>query len=638
MSDGGRGGGEARGPRERYAEEVASRDATLANLGGRSARLSTTRVVTFLAAAAALLVVDVAEGAPARAAGGIALLLGGLFVAQVVAHRRVRARIAWERALRGLAQEGGLRMERRWAALEEVLPVAEKRVAPPAPDHPYARDLDVLGEASLFRLAGPVTSERGRARLRSWLLEPGGAAEVAGRRAAVAELAPERGLRHDLAAHGRLHGSEDPPGTERFLAWAEATPWLLERRGLVALTRVLPALLVGLLVADLWFGAPPWWVVPALAHAELLRRHWRRVHADLTMAEDGVALLSAYVPQLRLVEGRAPTSPLLSELVGTLGVGPASASARLRGLARLLDTAQSRRNVFYAPLAFLLLADLHLARALDGWRARSGREVRAWLEALGTWEALSALAAVAHDHPDWVFPEASAEPVLEGEAVGHPLLPPEACVPNDVTVGPPGRFLLVTGSNMSGKSTLLRALGANAVLAAAGAPVCARRMSLPEVRVRTSMRIDDSLAQGVSLFMAELLRIRGIVEDADADRDEPPVLYLLDEILHGTNTAERRVAARAVIRHMLERRAIGAVSTHDLTLAAAPDLEAAAVPVHFRETVGREEGRTRLTFDYALRPGLATTRNALKLLEAVGLGGLVPETGEPGDCDEPPEP
>jgi DNA mismatch repair ATPase MutS len=188
---------------------------------------------------------------------------------------------------------------------------------------------------------------------------------------------------------------------------------------------------------------------------------------------------------------------------------------------------------------------------------------------------------------------------------------------------------------MSGKSTLLRALGTNVVLAHAGGPACADAMAVPPLRVRTSMRVDDSVTEGVSLFMAELLRIRDVVGAADEDGQAAPILYLLDEILHGTNTAERRVAARAVLRHLIARGAIGAVSTHDLTLAEAPDLQAAAVAVHFREqVVPGPDGRTRLTFDYRLRPGLATTRNALKLLDAVGLGGLEGLEG----TEEPEEP
>ncbi|HSG47009.1 MAG TPA: hypothetical protein VLA43_04240, partial [Longimicrobiales bacterium] len=335
------------------------------------------------------------------------------------------------------------------------------------------------------------------------------------------------------------------------------------------------------------------------------------------------ALVAAQVPQFAMVEEGPGSSELLTELTEGLGVGADSASARLRRLGRLLDTVTSRRNVVYAALSPVLLLDIHLALALDRWRAASGGSVRGWLDALGRWEALSALASLAFDHPDWSDPSFSrdADPRIVAFGVGHPLLTPKTCVRNDLEVGPTGTFLLVTGSNRSGKTTLLRAVGTNVVLAGAGAPVCARSLTLPHVRVHTSMRVDDSLAQGVSLFMAELLRIRGIVEAADAQG--PTVLYLLDEILHGTNTAERRVAARAVIRHLLGRNAVGAVSSHDLTLAEASDLDRAAAKVHFREQVERPDGRTKLTFDYTLRPGLATTRNALKLLDAVGLGELV---------------
>jgi DNA mismatch repair ATPase MutS len=290
------------------------------------------------------------------------------------------------------------------------------------------------------------------------------------------------------------------------------------------------------------------------------------------------------------------------------------------------DTVASRRNLIYATLAPGLMLDVHLCAALERWRRAHGPSVRKWVEALGAWEATAALATIAHDHPDWAYPILGSddEPVLEARGLGHPLLPPESCVRNDVAVGPPGTFLFVTGSNMSGKSTLLRAIGANAVLAAAGAPVCASSLRLPRVRVYTSMRVEDSLTEGVSLFMAELLRLKDVVEGARlAQAEGGRVLYLLDEILHGTNTEERGLAARAIVRHLIASGAIGAVSTHDLALADTPDLRPAAQSVHFREEVGARSGAQHaatLTFDYLLRPGVATTRNALALLEAVGLG------------------
>ena len=270
---------------------------------------------------------------------------------------------------------------------------------------------------------------------------------------------------------------------------------------------------------------------------------------------------------------------------------------------------------------------------LDRWRRSSGAVARGWIEALGEIEALSGLGSLAHDHPDWVFPtwhESDTVTGINAPGVGHPLLGDDECVRNDLEVGPPGSFLLVTGSNMSGKSTLLRAIGANCILAGVGAPVCAAKLEMPRVRIFTSMSIEDSLSQGVSLFMAQLLRVRSIVEAARMQAgDEGPVLYLLDEMLHGTNSSERQIAARAVLRHLLEQVAIGVVSTHDLALADAPDLAEVATCVHFRETVHREGGTTRLEFDYLMRPGLAQTSNALALLEAVGLDSLVDEADHP---------
>ena len=620
-----------RTPRDEYAARALEHEEILAGLRRDSLRLSTLRVVTFLATAAALLVVDVAEGTPARVALLLAVLLALGFVALVALHRRVRRRERWHRALQGLAREGILRLERRWAELADALPGTEASHVPPSPDHAYARDLDVFGEASLVRLAGPVTTECGRETLRAWLLAPARPDEAARRLAAVRELAPDLDLRMNFAAHGRLEAAAAPAGLHGFLTWAEGTSWLSSLWWARVGAWVLPPALIGLVLADILLGLPPYWAAPALVQMELLRRVWPPAHRDLTLAEAGASLVATQVPQFAMVETGPQSSPLLRDLTARLDVGSESASARLQRLGRLLDTVASRRNAVYAVLSVVLLLDVHLTVALDRWRRESGGDVRRWLDALGSWEALSALASLAYDHPDWCDPVFAHDGAarVSGVGMGHPLLLPQECVRNDLEVGPPGTFLLVTGSNMSGKTTLLRAVGANVILAGAGAPVCAQSLTLPEVRVHTSMRIDDSLAQGVSLFMAELLRIRGIVEAADADG--PPVLYLLDEVLHGTNTAERRVAARAVIRHLLARGAVGAVSSHDLTLAEASDLDAAASKVHFREQVERPGGRTKLTFDYLLRPGLATTRNALKLLDAVGLGDLVEGALRDGD-------
>jgi DNA mismatch repair ATPase MutS len=380
------------------------------------------------------------------------------------------------------------------------------------------------------------------------------------------------------------------------------------------------------LVGYVALGWLPWWLAPALGNLWVLRRIASPAGDAFRDSVLGGPPLRALVPQLDLLSGQEAADPALRAVVGRLGRGEDAARRHLDRLSRLLDFVESRRNLVYATLAPVLLLDVHLYTALDRWRTAHGAAARDWLEALGEWEALSALATLAYDHPDWTYPKLAtgSAPELKAKALGHPLLPPTRCVRNDVTVGPSGTFLFVTGSNMSGKSTLLRALGANAVLANAGAPVCAVALSLPPVRVHTSMRIEDSLAEGISLFMAELLRIKQVVEAAGStDGAGRPVLYLIDEILHGTNTAERRIAARGVVRHLLGSGAIGAVSSHDLTLAEAPEIESAAQAVHFREEVGSaDDAGAVLTFDFKLREGVATTRNALKLLEAVGLGEL----------------
>jgi hypothetical protein len=591
-------------------------------------RLSNLRVVTFLSVVAAFIAVDFVG----PSASWVAWALGGLFtvvfVGQVIAHRRARRAERREGALAAVAREGLLRLGRDWDALDDALPEAERASDEPRPDHAYAQDIGVTGRVSLTRLMGPVTSNAGRSMLRSWLLDAATPETVARRHGAVRELASLADLRAEYTALGRLNGPKALEGLGPFFHWAEGEAWTTSRPGLRVAAWLLPSVLFAGIAGQLVFGLPPWWIIPAVAQLVIVRQVARSIADEFSQAAVGGRALPALVSQLHLLSGRSWNDPLLLSLAARLGDDEEPAHRRLERLSRLLDTLESRRNLFYVVLAPVLMLDLHLSVALDRWRAAHGHALRDWLGALGEWEALSALATLAHDHPDWVDPTfvVGGDDQLDATALGHPLLHPDACVRNDVSVGPSGTFLFVTGSNMSGKSTLLRAIGANAVLAGAGAPVCATALTLPPVRVHTSMHIQDSLAEGISLFMAELLRIKKIVDLAGtADSQGRPVLYLLDEILHGTNTAERQIAARGVLRHLLASGAIGAVSTHDLTLADAPDLARAAHAVHFREEVeSRNDAQrgTMLTFDYELREGIATTRNALKLLDAVGLGAL----------------
>jgi DNA mismatch repair ATPase MutS len=315
---------------------------------------------------------------------------------------------------------------------------------------------------------------------------------------------------------------------------------------------------------------------------------------------------------------RHAESPAVRRRMDVLRDGDAPAA--LQSLERILSWNEVRHSTILYPIVQLLfLYDIHLAAALETWQERHGERAPRWFAALGEIEALSALATLAHDNPEWAYPRIGGDTIFRARGLGHPLIAPAVRVGNDVEVGPPGTLLLITGSNLAGKSTLLRAIGCNVLLANAGAPACAAELTLPRVRLYTSINVRDSLEDGLSLFATELKRVRFIV-DAAKESEQAPVLYLLDELLRGTNTEERRIAVASVLRHLLRAGAIGAIATHDLPIVEEAGVREAAVPVHFREEFIAADGRPGMRFDYRLRPGLATSTNALALLRIMGLG------------------
>jgi hypothetical protein len=528
---------------------------------------------------------------------------------------RERARLA---ALRAIQEEALARLDRRW----DDLPLPWTPDVPA--DHPYAGDLDIVGRASLFQLLDTTATRMGRETLARWLLAPAAAATAESRQGAVADLAPRLELRQEIDLRGRASADEEAD-PEPFLAWAEGPDGLTDTAWLRWAAWLGPGALLTLGVADLaGFTAWPFWVIPLLANLLIGATVARRAYATIAEVATAQRAIAAYAGQLDLLAAADLTDPALRDLQASLGAGPRSAPVMLRRLGRLAGMAIPPSSVLYVPLQALTLWDVHVLTALERWKRAGGGDARRWLTVLGDAEALSSLAGLRYDNPDWVFPDLrqdGAETTYHATMLGHPLLRDDGRVRNDVTIGPPGTFLLVTGSNMSGKSTLLRAIGVNAVLAQAGGPVCAEALSLPPVELWTSARVEDSLERGVSFFLAELQRLKLIVDAATRARERggPPVLYLLDEILQGTNTAERSVAARRVIAYLVEQGAIGAVSTHDLALADDPRLAMSAVPVHFTDTVGEGPDAPPMSFDYHLRPGVATTTNALRLMRLIGL-------------------
>jgi DNA mismatch repair ATPase MutS len=322
---------------------------------------------------------------------------------------------------------------------------------------------------------------------------------------------------------------------------------------------------------------------------------------------------------LALMCGPDRTAVRLRQLRERVGAGCGASEAVAR-LGRLIEWSELRRAaaLLHFPIQAFTLWDFHVLFAIERWRVRFGGAVGGWLAALAEIDALSVLASAAHDEPAWCMPVfQEAAPSYTARALAHPLLPAVRRVANDVEIGPPGSLLLVTGSNMSGKSTLLRAVGLNAVLAQAGAPVCAAALTMPPVELQTSIRVQDSLERGLSYFMAALAALKRVVDAAESRSPGSPVmLYLLDEVLQGTNSAERAIAVRGVVRHLLNAGAIGAMTTHDLSIAEAEPLSSAARLVHFTEQV-HEDGT--MTFDYHLRPGLAVSKNAIRLMQLIGI-------------------
>ncbi len=600
----------------RYRDATNRYTAERAAIARQSRSLSYARLVVFLAAAASVL--SVFPGPVSHTAARIGAGVAGfvLFFVLIAWHARIEWRERWAAALAQVNADAAARVSRDWNALPP------SPTAGPGPTHPYADDLDVFGHASVYQLLGCAGTDAGRATLAAWLAEGATPDVVRGRQEAVDELARLEEGRETFAALGRLIEPAREALDDLF-AWAEKGPWFTRRRAAMWAVRLLAGTIVGLLAVQIGGLIDRWlWLWPAGLSALMMAAFGKRIAQTFARVFSRFGLVRHHAALFAQMAGMPCSSPLLRRLQEELRASGTTAAREMTRLSRIEQMADFRRvAIFHPVVALVTLWDFHVLAALERWQKRAGPHLRQWYAALGQFDALAALASLRHDNPSWAFPEIDeSSAVLEARQLGHPLIAADRRVANDVTVGPPGGFLMVTGSNMSGKSTLLRAIGINVVLAQAGGPVCADRLRMPPLRPCTSIRVQDSLEAGVSYFMAALERLKLVVTTAKSARDGGPrVLYLLDEVLQGTNTAERQVAVRRVLRHLLDLPTIGVVTTHDLELAACDELAAACHPVHFAEGVEQDGEGVRLVFDYRLQPGIATSRNALKLLRSVGL-------------------
>jgi hypothetical protein len=537
---------------------------------------------------------------------------GAAFVALVVVHAHAEKTKGAALAAARFYERGLARLALAW----KELPSDTDRFR--SANHPYAGDLDIFGNASLMQVVDATETRFGEERLAALLsLERLGAwpNDTLARGQAARELAPRVAFREALATSaGVLSGEKSDPSA--LLLWAEGTEGQIHP-AFAWLAWVIPGLLGTVLVTGAAAHLPSG-TLTAIAVAEIAvaLAIGGRVGPMLAVVSARESSATRWRATLKTVERERFEAPLLVSLRAELTADGRSATVEMAALERIVGFVDARHNeVFRFVIGPLLMWDVHCAVALSRWRARAGRRVRRWLEVIGDTEALASLAAFAFEHPGFGWPEPSAVPLLEASGLAHPLIPADRRVGNDVHLPEAGRALVVTGSNMSGKSTLLRTIGINAVLAFAGAPVCARSMRIGPMRIATSMRVQDSLSQGVSHFYAEILRLKRIVDWA-AQRDADAVLFLLDEILHGTNSRERVRGASAVVRDLLAHGAMGVVSTHDLGITALErHLPGRVHNAHFEEQV---DG-TDMTFDYLLRPGIVQSSNALRLMRAVGI-------------------
>lgn len=479
-------------------------------------------------------------------------------------------------------------------------------------DHPYAADLDLFGDGSLFQLISLARTRSGEDTLASWLVAPSTPVAVRGRQEAVQALQGNLDLREDLSILGEEVEAAIHPASMK--SWGTAPP-ILNRLWMRYVAMASGLLSLAALLGWMFFSTGPWpslilWTLQSIL-ALSVRKGVRQVTGSLEDPERDLELLSRILTRLeqeRFQGGR------LGELSGSLATGGMPPSRCIRQLARLADLLSAMHNQLFAPFGLLLMWSTQFAFAIEAWRQRYGGNIPGWLDAVGEFEALSSLAGYAYEHPADPFPEIVERSFLvEGAELGHPLLSAERCIRNDVRLDPSLRLLVVSGSNMSGKSTLLRTVGVNVVLALAGAPVRAGSMKLSPVAVGATLRIQDSLQEGSSRFYAEITRLRQIMERTSG---ELPVLFLIDEILAGTNSHDRAIGAAGLIRSLLDRSAAGLVTTHDLALAQlADDLGDLAANVHFEDHLA--DGR--MEFDYRLRSGVVKKSNALELMRSIGL-------------------
>ncbi len=540
------------------------------------------------------------------------VLLAGvlIFIYLVVHHRKLKNLYQYISKLREVNESSVLRLEGKWIDFKD------KGLEFRNENHGFSFDLDIFGQGSLFQWINRGKTSMGRKRLANLLTTTGQSSNtIIPRQDAIQELTKKSWWRHRLQAEANMIVREDVE-KEELISWAVRRNTFFTKPAIVLIIRGLPIITISLLllsysIEDIPSYASLFLLIPQTGAIFFT---YGRLSKEFDIVHRYHRSIEVYRRILKHFQKPKFSSEYLNKLKDKLANSDSiNAVEQLRELEAILNRVANRKNLMFSPINVITLWDYQCMIDLENWKRKSGTQVEQWLEVVGEIEALSSLAAIGYDYPDWTVPIITHEPsTVDVKAIGHPLLIKNR-VYNDVRIQDPSRILLITGSNMSGKSTLLRTIGINLVLAYSGAKVCAAYMKCSILELHTCMRVSDNLEKGISSFYGELLRIKEIVEES---KEGKQVFFLLDEIFKGTNSYDRHIGAKTLIKQLYNNGAMGLVSTHDLELEVLEKESKGNIKnYHFQE----DYENNKIHFDYKLRPGPSTTRNALYLIKMIGI-------------------
>lgn len=482
-------------------------------------------------------------------------------------------------------------------------------------EHFYANDLDIFGHASLFQYINRTNSEMGGSTLANWLLTPSTTEIILRRQAAIKELSKQNEWRQELQALGVAKKIKTTT-QNRLRNWFAEDDKFSNNRLWLLMRYVIPALMLTVIILNitdvLGNYIRNYCLLAAAIFALYISKKVTPLHQQVSKMSDELEVLAE---SIALIEKTTFNTSYLQELQLQFNAQNGKASSKLNQLKKILERLDLRFNfVVFIPLDILLQWDLQQVIALEKWKQQNHKNVLEWFTILGQFETLNSLATLSFNQPGWCFPTFKEQHFfIQGEDIGHPLIQVGKCVNNPVKIDNAGKLMLVTGSNMAGKSTYLRSVGVNSVLAMTGAPVCAKYFCLSPVQIISSMRIADNLEENTSTFYAELKKLKNIIDKVN---NNEKVFILLDEILRGTNSLDRHTGSEAFIKQLIKHNAACIIATHDVELAEMKKVYPNNIlNYHFDVQVNNDE----LYFDYRLKEGICTSLNASILMKKIGI-------------------